>query len=701
MSWYRQIILKKQTFFDIGYHMTFKFSLIFSKRFWLAVLVIGAIALFLLLRSTSVQALVETLTPPDLPDQDLPQNREVLAQNWTPEMTERFHFISQGTATLPIPYDWLIALEQPEASPWGLLWPGANPPFTQPDYIARYGFIPSAPSAHNPDGLPIGFARTDYQNIAGYPTTTTAVGFSCAACHTGRFVDGDTEYLVNGGPAVTDLQVFSAGLAAALGQTVLASKLPLPNQRFDRFAQAVLGDTYSAVTKLKLADELQSVAEAGAAQADTIDVVEGFGRLDALNRIGNQVFSKNTGRTQNYAPINAPVNYPHIWTVSWFDWVQYDGSIMQPLIRNAGEALGVHAAVNLTAPDDEGLFSSAIPVDDLVWIEQTLAGSTPPMQARAFDGLLAPEWPASLGPVDDTLAATGAALYQDMCSGCHMPPLNSDEIWSDRYFKPIVWDNYSGTQTTENAFLALNILPLDVIGTDPAQSRVLAQRTIDTATNTTTGEAGLGINTTICVPRPRATGVANTESGYDDTVNMRGGAAENALVPQQVRDGPMLNYAHALGALVQETNDAWFNANNVPQDIRTRFTGEQPNCLQAGAGYKARPLNGVWATAPFLHNGSVPTLDDLLRPADQRPRFVRLGDPAFDAAKVGLAQPVLDGDRYPAYVDGYFIMDTALDGNRNTGHAFGEAADGDKTGVIGRAISDEERAALIAFLKTL
>jgi RoxA-like, cytochrome c-like len=38
--------------------------------------------------------------------------------------------------------------------------------------------------------------------------------------------------------------------------------------------------------------------------------------------------------------------------------------------------------------------------------------------------------------------------------------------------------------------------------------------------------------------------------------------------------------------------------------------------LQAGRGYKARPLNGIWATAPYLHNGSVPTLYDLLLPAD-------------------------------------------------------------------------------------
>jgi hypothetical protein len=94
-------------------------------------------------------------------------------------------------------------------------------------------------------------------------------------------------------------------------------------------------------------------------------------------------------------------------------------------------------------------------------------------------------------------------------------------------------------------------------------------------------------------------------------------------------------------------------------------------------------------------------LDDLLRPADQRPKFVRLGDPTFDPLKVGIKQPELRANSYPPYVDGYFILDTSLSGNRNTGHAFGASASGDKTGVIGPEFTDEERRAIIEYLKTL
>lgn len=682
--------------------MTLKFSLSLSKRVWIAILLIAAAALYFTLTSTKVQAIAEALTPPELPPEQPVTKPVALSQNWDADTIETFHFISQGPETLPLPYDWLLALEQPEASPLGLLWPGREPAFAEPAYLQRYGFIPSPASPENPDGLPVGFAATEFQNLKGLDETATAIGFTCAACHTGKFTYEGKDYIVEGGPAVTDLGAFTKGLGAALGQTLFSSKLPLPNRRFDRFARKVLGDTYSAGTKAQLAADLTSVLEAGAATADVIDVVEGYGRLDALNRIGNQVFAANTARRENYTPINAPVNYPQIWTASWFDWVQYDGSIMQPLVRNAGEAMGVHAAVNTTAPLGEGRFSSSIPIKNLKWIEDSLAGKEPPYKARAFGGLQAPAWPDGLPAVDPALAEEGKALYARLCSGCHLPALDSARIWSDSYFRKISYSAGGSEQETREAFLALNILPQEVIGTDPAQGNILAQRTVNTAGNAETGAIGMGIDTTVCAPEPRFDGVnpAYAATGLDAKVQHRAERGENRLVEVPVTDGPMVSFALSLGAIVQEVNDAWFEANFIPEDMRPYFEGERPNCLQADAGYKARPLNGVWATAPFLHNGSVPTLDDLLRPADERPRYVRLGDTAFDAQKVGLAQPVLDGAQ-PLYKDGYFILDTTVNGNLNTGHAFGAGADGDRTGVIGPALSDGERAALIEYLKTL
>jgi len=95
--------------------------------------------------------------------------------------------------------------------------------------------------------------------------------------------------------------------------------------------------------------------------------------------------------------------------------------------------------------------------------------------------------------------------------------------------------------------------------------------------------------------------------------------------------------------------------------------------------YRARSLNGIWATAPYLHNGSVPTLWDLLLPADQRPRSFKVGAREFDPVKVGFKSDGYDG----------FEFNTSQPGNLNTGH--------DNYGPL----SDQDRWDLIEYLKSL
>ena len=135
----------------------------------------------------------------------------------------------------------------------------------------------------------------------------------------------------------------------------------------------------------------------------------------------------------------------------------------------------------------------------------------------------------------------------------------------------------------------------------------------------------------------------------------------------------------------------WYEKNNIPAREREEMNGYRPNCLQAFGGYKARPLNGIWATAPFLHNGSVPTLYDLLSPASERPKKFYLGNLEFDPERVGYRTEAKKGT---------FKLDTSIPGNLNIGHEF-RGSTGDTEGVIGRALAPGERMALIEFLKTL
>jgi hypothetical protein len=682
--------------------------LLVKRLLWL--LPVAAV-LTLVVQYPRIGIVLDDLTPPRLPALSAAAKKEAvrLEQNWPLEVSQKFHSISQGTRTLPIPVSWLRALEAPHSALVAIPFRRAGR-FMDDDYILRFGFNKGSTTADNPLGLPVGFATTPVQNLPGINYTAEAVGFTCAACHTGQLTYGGARYIVDGGPAATDLGQLTKAFGAALGQTAISGKLPFFSGRFKRFAKAVLGDSDSYQREVQLRNELDAVVAILLAQPNDVDVIEGFSRLDALNRIGNQVFAINAHRPSNYAAINAPVNYPHVWTAAWFDWVQYDGSIMGPLIRNSGEAIGVNAHIDFTAPAGAGRFASSVPIPNLSWIEEALAGP-PPLPSKSFQGLRAPRWPDTFPKIDQDKAREGRAIYTRICQGCHLPPLDSEEIWSE--FAPFdYYDTSNALRQTPDALLKLRTIPQKAIGTDPGQSNVLLHRTVDTAGNAggraSSQTPGLGLDATICMsptePQPKpAVGFPPPAAGEDPA----------ALRWETVRvtDSQTLSFAKALAGLVQEVNDAWFAQNAASLTLKNTYDEGRPNCIRAGAGYKARPLNGVWATAPFLHNGSVPSVWDLLSPVKDRPIRVQLGSTEFDPVRLGLVQTpaVLEKARqrpHDKYVDGYFILDTALPGNRNTGHEFsdqwreGVPHSEQPPGVIGPQLSDGQRRSLIEFLKT-
>ena len=85
-------------------------------------------------------------------------------------------------------------------------------------------------------------------------------------------------------------------------------------------------------------------------------------------------------------------------------------------------------------------------------------------------------------------------------------------------------------------------------------------------------------------------------------------------------------------------------------------------------------MSGIWASAPYLHNGSVPSLVELLKPPAERVQHFRVGSREFDPTTVGLA--TVAGDASTAF-------DTTLPGNANAGHVYGTAlAEADKRDLL-------------------
>jgi hypothetical protein len=122
------------------------------------------------------------------------------------------------------------------------------------------------------------------------------------------------------------------------------------------------------------------------------------------------------------------------------------------------------------------------------------------------------------------------------------------------------------------------------------------------------------------------------------------------------------------------------------QELKLAFVNQDRLATSGGPfKYESRVLYGIWAAAPYLHNGSVPTLADLLKPAVDRPKSFMVG-PAYDPANVGLAADQT-AFKYTLKTTG---CDQRTSGDSNCGHEFGTTT-----------LTDGQKKALLEYLKTL
>ncbi|MFZ2160065.1 MAG: di-heme-cytochrome C peroxidase [Bradyrhizobium sp.] len=667
------------------------------------------------------------LLPPPLPDSAPAKEAHWLDQNWPTERRHWFHHASQGTATFPVPYAWFLVLEQPGIHL--LTRPGM---LADSAYLERFGFLPSPKSvdtdaaslrrfgysatsdaktepapklaaglqptpAENFDGLPVGFARMKgVTNPGTGAPEADKIGLTCAACHTGHINYKGVSVRYDGGPATVNLKKLELATGLSIAYTTW-----VPG-RFNRFATRLLGPDASKDERDKLKKGLTEVRDFLLAQIkiyqkaigsrkgfdgnEQKDTEEGFGRLDALNRIGNQVFytdlvmSGLAGYEKNLYAVDAPVSFPPIWTVPWLWWAQYDASIEQPLIRNAGEALGVSALVNLSPnPPPEALFRSSVALNNLVYIEDMLRGPDPLRQnPKGFAGLKSPEWPSRIFAGDPAWkikperVARGRAIYAEICVECHLGPV-ADPLFDTQFPDKSFWSS-DRWKNRDSANPVLNPVQKGVagMGTDPAQANVLAKRSVE-------------------IP-----GFFNLQPARD--LDSRGKCAD--LPDYSSTEMP---FAIALMIVVDKVSDKWMKDRKLSEADQAALWGPRKNCPNAapnGPHYRARPLNGVWATAPYLHNGSVPSLYWMLKPAAERPKQFCMGARDFDPEHVGfrVATSCNTGETLFSMTDS---DGKPIHGNSVLGHSLEGTPGPGKNGVIGRMLTEDERFDLIEYLKTL
>lgn len=523
-------------------------------------------------------------------------------------------------------------------------------------------YLPQKASIENPDGLPVGWVKDEYKG-------REYIGFNCAACHTGQINYQGTAIRIEGGATLADMDLMLKSLSKSL-----QASLEQPD-KFERLAQKVLQEKYPAHVedfRAELTEIAQKIAhynQVNEPRHGDQTTAYGYGRLDAFGRIYNRILAHLTPGQANFNTANGPVSHPYLWDTPQHDFVQWNGvgdnEAKGSLDRNVGEALGVFSHFDLNKkPGDVG-FRSSVKLNNLIEMEQRL------------ESLWSPSWEQLakqkiLPPINQSLADLGQQVFIEyQCNTCH---------------KTI-------DRTDPNRRIIAQFSSLPIIGTDP----VVAMNALKHS-----GKMGFFAGELMNPlkpdsPRFQATGAA---------LPALSAAVAGVIAESKSHQKLPLTLT---GNLIEKTE------RHMDFEVVNKHN---PSTLIA---YKARPLNGVWATAPYLHNGSVPSLYELFMPSCSdaeiasgktcRPNQFTVGTRELDAINVGLVQ------RDPAQFPGLFVFNTRLPGNSNKGHEYAAGvtpvfmldaeghpikdAQGKPKMRALKPISSHQRLALVEYLKTL
>ncbi len=603
-------------------------------------------------------------------------NVRYLVQGWKPADSMWFYTTTQGSDLLP--YDFFMALEKP----------GTTEPFRSDENLNYYRYLPQKATLSNPDALPVGFVKDDYKG-------KDFLGFTCAACHTGQLNYNGTGIRIDGGPAGTDMDSFLHALSAAVsaardnprfvkkvmdrghyssGDDVIEdlkkygqrlslynvvnhSEIPYGYSRLDAFGRIFNRVLEHIITQEELKELLNTVAgdlvregKLTQAEVDSIqqqqksDILSSNQRDHLILRLSQVLPLKAQLRMmlKIFNRPDAPVSYPFLWDIPQHDYVQWNGlgvnAGLGSIGRNTGEVIGVFGTLDWAEEPGTSLssfisgqgirsthisFKSSINVHNLRLIESRLRF------------LQSPQWPNDiLPPIDKERSARGERLFTTYCEHCHtrikrddpkrrvvaqmtrLADIKTDEKMAHNAATSVGWSGILRNQY-------VNAGPGDVLIDEKAPVAALLTK------------ATLSV---VATPENKNF----VQRGYQWVYDLAAGFFSNEIKP---------------------------SLKHGQYDPDTTANPYASLCA-----YKARSLNGIWATSPYLHNGSVPTLYDLLLPkkgdkdpanGEYRPDQFQVGSREFDPERVGLKSSGYNG----------YLFDTRHVGNSNAGHTYGTGLD--------------------------
>ena len=569
--------------------------------------------------------------------------------------------------------------------------------------MAKFGFVfpPDSDLAiegkntkYSLQGLPLGFVKE--KDKRPQMLGSTALGVTCAACHTGELVSNNVRYVIDGGQPLVDFPKFQTALVSTISKYKQdPKKLDALCDKAQKREQSLFGSESDRIysDKTKCISHFQFAANylIGREKRNHAVTDGGPGRLDAVAQLLNELATTHLGLSEarNTVKPAAPISFPHLWNAPHLECVQTNCLARNPLTRNMGEVSGVYGYLSvegrnetagqveskLSDPQNRngfegfmnslggakaGLIDSNFPkiktgsnLTKVYWLEDALSDLKSPNWNQAFGGK---------HPLDPNLVKKGKEVYfkeqfsfgerNVSCAGCHViADLNN----------PASLASEEAASDGKKRFLKSTRVPPEVVGTDMAFLVEAGSRTYDQS------QLPLSIKLFYNIalkqmPNPTA----------DKTALVIFGIANKFAL------------------------DDWLKTNGVDEKTLEKMTHYHANSKDfAAAFYKARPLDGIAFTAPYLHNGSVPTLYDFFMVDGPRPQKFQMGTLEYDMKRAGYKTKDVGFFDY-----GTFEFDTSkgkadlrnngqVYGNKNTGHSWGTSLDRD------------DKIALVEFLKSL